>query len=200
MDLENSFEILSNQVNIPYDIKENANLNANRIMEQPFEKESMIDNLKDLQYSIKIKPLSYVDERRYYTCVDAAYKIYEQLRAQKKPASKLMAWSIANIAMFNWFFASLSGKVLTGREVERAVDFALRSPLYFIIKNCLSGVIQALAIGISGYGLNYVTGMDMFQYQAIGFYIISVIINLIKVSLKIYKGEVTELQALKPTT
>lgn len=199
MDLLDSFANMSDTISIPSDIKSTAFLDSNKIMDMPFEKESMINNLNDMQYSIKIKPLSYVDERKFYTCIDASYKIYEQLRAQKKPISKTFAWCVANIAMFNWFLKSLLGEVLTGREVERAVDFALRSPLYFMIKNCFGGVLQAISIGLSGYGLSKVSGIDQAQYQIIGFYIIAVIINLIKTSIKIYKRETIELQAIKPT-
>lgn len=196
MDIVDSFNTISNTIQIPPDIKNRALINSNSLINEPYDKETMLDAL---QYSIKIKPLSYVDEQRFYTCVDAAYKVYEQLRALKKPKSKIFSWCLANIAMFNWFFKSLSGQVLTGREVERVVDYALRAPYSFMITNCLKGILQAITIEVSGYALSYSTGIDILQYQAIGFYIISIIINLIKVSLKIRSGEISELRELKPT-
>ena len=196
-DIFNSFSNITNSIQIPPDIKSKSLSETDRLINDPFDKESMMEAL---EYSIKIKPLSYVDEQRFYTCVDASYKVYEQLRALKKPHSKLFSWCLANIAMFNWFFKSLTGYVLTGREVERAVDYALRAPYAFMITNCLKGIMQAISVGIIGYGLSYTTKLDSLQYQAIGFYIISIIINLIKVSLKIRSGEVSELRELKPTS
>lgn len=197
MDLFDSFNEITKNIQIPPDIKTKSLEETDRILNTNFNRESM---LQSLQYSIKIKPLSYVDEQRFYTCVDASYKVYEQLRALKKPPSKIFAWCLANIAMFNWFFKSLTGYVLTGREVERVVDYALRAPYSFMITNCLKGILQAITVIISGYGLSYLTNIDYVKYQTIGFYIISIIINLIKVSLKIRKGDVSELRELKPTS
>lgn len=195
--LLNSFDKTIKKIQIPYDIEAKSIEDTNTMINNHLlEKEGLESNL---QFSIKIKPMSYADERKYYTCVDSAYKIYTNMLDQKNPPSKTFAWCVANIAMFNWFFKSLTGYILTGREVERAVDYAIRAPYQFIITNCLSGLIQGLAVGLGGYGLTQATGMPMFQYQTIGFYIISVIINLIKASIKIRKNNLIELQSIRPT-
>ena len=201
----NSFNSLSNQVEIPIDIKNKSIVDADKIVNSPFTKENMLETIESVSYSLKVKPLSYVDERKFYTCVDSCYKIYEQMTTQKDyKYSKSFAWIVSNVAMFSFFFKIVKGDVLTGREVERLVDLAIRSPSYFMIKHILYGLVQFVISSLPS--ILYMT--DKIPTNAItyhlsiatlSFYIISVIINLIKVSFKIRKAKVTELDAIKPT-
>lgn len=187
---------ISNQVNIPFDIKQQSNEFSDNILNSPYTKDSMIENLIDFQYSIKVKPLSYVDEKKYYSCTDTAYKVYEQLISKDNVefgASKTKAWIMANILMFAWYFEDLIGKVNTGRDVEKIVDLALRSPTYFMLKYILLGLIQSIITIVPAL-------INPFFYLTVGHYIIQIIINLIKVAFKINKsGTVKELSAIKPT-
>ena len=55
MDLLDSFTNMSDSVNIPQDIKSTAFLDSNKILEMPFEKESMINNLKLVSWQIALR-------------------------------------------------------------------------------------------------------------------------------------------------
>ena len=190
-----TIELISNQINTPFDIKKQSNEFSDNILNSPYTKDSMIQNLHDLQYSIKVKPLSYVDETKYYTCTDTAYKVYEQLISKDNieyNVSKTKAWIMSNILMYAWFFEDLIGKVNTGREVEKVVDLALRSPNYFMIKYILLGLIQTVITVVPGL-------LNPYFYLILGHYIIQIIINLIKVSFKINKSESIALDSIKPT-
>ena len=190
-----TIELISNQINTPFDIKKQSNEFSDNILNSPYTKDSMIQNLHNLQYSIKVKPLSYVDETKYYTCTDTAYKVYEQLISKDNieyNVSKTKAWIMSNILMYAWFFEDLIGKVNTGREVEKVVDLALRSPNYFMIKYILLGLIQTVITVVPGL-------LNPYFYLILGHYIIQIIINLIKVSFKINKSESTALDSIKPT-
>ena len=192
---DNMIQIISNQINTPFNIKQQSNEFSDNILNSPYTKDSMIQNLHDFQYSIKVKPLTYVDETKYYTCTDTAYKVYEQLVSKDNKeynTSKTKAWIMANILMFAWFFEDLIGVVNTGRQVEKIVDLALRSPNYFMIKYILLGVIQTVITIVPGL-------LNPYLYLITGHYVIQIIINLIKVSFKINRGEFTSLDAIKPT-
>ena len=192
---DNMIQIISNQINTPFNIKQQSNEFSDNILNSPYTKDSMIQNLHDFQYSIKVKPLTYVDETKYYTCTDMAYKVYEQLVSKDNKeynTSKTKAWIMANILMFAWFFEDLIGVVNTGRQVEKIVDLALRSPNYFMIKYILLGVIQTVITIVPGL-------LNPYLYLITGHYVIQIIINLIKVSFKINRGEFTSLDAIKPT-
>ena len=201
----NSFNDLTSKVEIPIDIKSKSIVDTDKIMNSPFTKENMLETIENVSYSLKVQPLSYVDERRFYTCVDSCYKIYEQMITQKDiKYSRSFAWIVANVAMFSFFFKIVKGDVLSGREVERLVDLAIRSPTYFMIKYTLYGLVQFVISSLPGilYMTDKIPSNTITYHLAIAtlsFYIISVIINLIKVSFKIRKAEVTELDAIKPT-
>lgn len=199
--IENFDKKVTRKLNIPPEIRTKSFEDTSKIMiEQIHDRDTLGSTLKDFSYSLQVEPFSYVDETKYYTYIDAAYKIYEQMMDQDEyKVSSTYAWCIANIAMYNWFFKHLIGMTLTGREVQREVDFALRSPTMFMLKNCLMGTIQAaLLIGGSFLGFGAV-GLAQPQLYTLAFYIISSIINMIKVSFKIRKGTSDTYDALKPT-
>ena len=184
------------KINIPPNImRETLYRVENLVGEEEYTKDSLMNSLS---YSIKIKPLTYVDERKFYTYVDGAYFIYEQMISQvddnkKKLYSKTFAWCIANIAMFNWLLNDIIGNTLSSREVERAVDAAIREPSIYIIKTALYGTIKlALVFVASHYALQ-----DYASYSYV-YFIVSIIINLIKVSFRIYKRDPEGLVPVKP--
>ena len=147
----------------------------------------------NLQFSLEVKPLSYVDERKFYTCADAAYKIYEQL--SKNKVLKSSAWCMANAAMFSWYLKSLFGFTFTSREVERAVDLALRSPTYFMVKSCLIGALQAAVI-VGGSVLGFSSlGLSEPQRHIITFYLLSMIIQFVKLWFRVRKGSSMEVDS-----
>ena len=163
---------------------------------------AMMDSIHNIARSLKITPLTYVDESKFYSYVDAAYKIYQQLLNNNDKFSKRNAWLIANIAMFNWYYKMLLGTSLTGREVEREVDQALRSPIYYSIVTCLMGVIKSVVtMAVIYYGTTMLPNNDMTEKGRLiffGYYIISMIINLIKISIRIYRGADESLDVVKP--
>lgn len=195
-----NFDEITNKINIPTDIQYKAFTDTSKLLQLDQTKDTLGSTLKEFSYSLKVEPFSYVDETKYYTYIDAAYKIYEQMTTQKEyKVSNTYAWCLANVAMYNWFFRHLMGITLTGREVQREVDFALRSPSVFMMKNCLMGTIQATAL-IGGAFLGFgVIGLSQPQLYTLAYYIISSIINLIKVSFRIYKGSGTAYDPIKPS-
>ena len=196
MDFYDTFDRVSNRLDIPSNIRRETRGIVERSVESgDYTREALKDQIHELQYSLEVKPLSYVDEQKFYTCADGAFKIYEQLSLDKKLRSS--AWCMANIAMFSWYFKSLLGYTLTGRDVERAVDEALRSPTYFMIKNCLLGTLQAALMIVPAYvGFSYL-GLEEPQRHFISFYIISLLIDFIKVYRRIKKNEIHAIEPIK---
>lgn len=195
MGLYETFSGITDRLAIPADVKIHTSHIVEKSVNGNYSKADLENQLGDLQYSLEVKPLSYVDERKFYTCADGAYKIYEQLSQDKNLKSS--AWCLANIAMYSWYFKSLFGLTLTGRDVERAVDEALRAPTYFMIKNCLIGTLQAAMVMVPAYVGFSAMGMEEPQRHFISFYVISMIIDFIKVYMRIRSNEVTGLTPIK---
>lgn len=198
-----SFDVISNRIHVPPDIRNKSLSSVTNSINNNYSKQTLLDQINDLSYSLKVEPLTYVDEKKYYTCVDGAYKIYEQMTAildkKKKPIySKTFAWCVANIAMYNWLFRNLIGKPFSGREVEREVDAAIRSPIIYCIKNCLLGTVKLLSAIFISYQITSYTNSDKLQFGSMLFFIISLIINYIKVCIRIYKDGAIGLSPITP--
>ena len=204
-DHEVQFDNIISRIKIPENIKKATEFNAEKILAQPFTKDSMYDSINAIQMSIKVDPLIYVDETKFYTCIDAAYKVYEQLVMSKEPKfSKTYAWLLANIALFTWFFKhNILGKPFTGREVEKIVDLALRAPNYFMLKYSLLAIIQAFfliaPIGFSIFHYSENLMVTLPGQIIVSFYLLSSIINMIKLVFKIRKGQADNLDPIKPS-
>ena len=199
----NNIESIINKLNIPTDVKMKASVDADMIINGSngfFSRESLCNSLENYAYSLKIEPLSYADEKKYYTYIDAAYKIYEQLTTSKEnKQSPQFAWCIANSAIYNWYCRNLLGSTLSGIEVMAEVDYAIRSPMQYLIMNCLSGLIKIVTIAITSYFTSKTFGMPSISLHLLSFYIISSIINFVKLSIRIRKGSVNELEPIRPT-
>ena len=189
----------SANLDVPLDLKSKAVVDSDKIANSPFTRESMLNNLNNVAYSIKVEPLTFVDERKYYSIIDACYKIYEQLLAQEDVKySKTFAWIVANVGLLGMFLKVLCGDVLSGREVERLVDLAIRSPTYFMLKYILYSVVH-IGIGVAP-AVHYAFGGSengVIAALSAG-YIIQVIINMIKLSVQIRKAQTKEIDALRP--
>jgi hypothetical protein len=202
--IEDRFDSIVSNINIPHQINmRQSYLDTLDIINAPNRKiSSLRDNLHHIARSLKITPLTYVDEAKFYSYVDAAYKIYQQLLHNNSRFSSRNAWLIAHIAMFNWYYRALLGTSLSGREVEREVDFAIRSPIYFSIVNCLMGLVKVVITATTIYfGTKVLPDDDTTDKGRLilfGYYIISMIVNFIKVSIKIYKASDNGLDPVKP--
>lgn len=188
-------ESVVDKINIPPNIKRETLLQTDNLLNGEYSKENMINNLS---YSLKIKPLTYVDERKFYTYIDGAYFIYEQMIAQvddnkKKLYSKSYAWCVANIAMYNWLLNDMFGNTLSARDVERAVDAAIREPSLFIMKTVLYGTIKLLLVFVASH-----YALQQYESYSYVFFLASMLINLIKVSIRIYKRDPEALIPVKP--
>jgi len=201
---ENRFDNIVSKITMPHQINLHQSYSDTLdIINSPNRNiESLRDNLHQISRSLKITPITYVDEAKFYSYVDAAYKIYQQLLHTNSRFSKRNAWLIAHIAMFNWYYRALIGNSLSGREVEKEVDFAIRSPIYFSIVNCFMGLLKAITTAtVIYYGTKILPNDDVTENGRLilfGYYIISMIINFIKVSIKIYKASDNGLDQVKP--
>ena len=199
----NNIESIVNKLNIPTDVKIKASMDTDMIINGAngfFSRESLGNSLENYAYSLKIEPLSYVDEKKYYTYIDAAYKIYEQLTTSKEnKQSSQFAWCVANSAIYNWYCRSLLGSTLSGIEVMAEVDYAIRAPMQYLLMNCLSGLIKIVTAAITSYFTTNALGIPSVALHLLSFYIISSIINFVKLSIRIRKGSINELEPVRPT-
>jgi hypothetical protein len=159
----------------------------------------MQTNLDSIVGSIKIQHYIRVDENKFYITIDAAYKIYQELTKNKIKH----AWLIANMTMLKWFLKNITGKTVSGLEIQRETDAALRSPTLYLIKHILLSIFTLGAtIGTMGYytfksyNADYsenptLKGLSYANISALGYLVISIIINTISLYRKTRKKEET---------
>lgn len=196
------FDNMISNITIPSDIKNSSIPITNYILSNNrHNREDFMESLESISRSIKIEPLSFVDERKYYSYIDGAYYMYNQLIEQSK-MSNLKAWIISNLALLNWYFKSIVGQSMTGLEVEKQVDSAIRSPIMFSIANCLMSSIKiSAAYKIIDFATsNPNTFSSTTRIAIFGYLIISISINMIKLLFKLSKKEDTFVSSVKKTT
>lgn len=167
----NYFNDLSNNIEVNNDIKQQASVVSDKINT---DSSHTIDTMKNTIDQVSDSPNN--DD-----IVELSYNLYQTLIQNNY--SDQYAWLISNIYLFNRFELSLLGiydQSNNEYEIQRIID----SPLKYIIVECLGSTIHlAIMKGILSNVNIYASISYLFLY------IICIMINLIKLTLKINSSE-----------
>lgn len=186
------FDDITSKISIPSEVKNlAAPLTDKILLNTRHNKEDFMESIESISRAVKITPFSYVDKRRYYTYIDAAYYMYIQLR--KDGMSSTTAWIISNLAILNWHLKALFGIMVRGQDIEKHVDLAKRHPIIYSLRNCLLSSIQlAISHGIFGsmrYGFVILMQINL-----------SITMNMMRLLFKIQDTNNSYLTAVSNTT
>lgn len=148
-----TFESIENK--FPSDIRQSSSIIANDIASQNSKddsssaplmtKEDLRANVEKLISVDKITmELIGVKENDFYLPLDAAHKIYVEMKRNNMPN----AWLMANLLLFKWFYMIVFNEPLTGARIERETNEAIKAPIWYLIKGIIFSLLTLVPIVI----------------------------------------------------
>ena len=166
----NYFNDLSNNVEVNDDIKNQASITSNNISTNSLHTRSSMKN-----------NINQISDLPSDDIVDLSYNLYQTLIQNNY--SDQFAWLISNVYLFNRFELNLLG-LNDSIDYNRTVDRIINSPIKYMIVECLGTTLHlAIMKGILSNVNLYASITYVFLY------VICIMINLIKLTLKINSSE-----------
>lgn len=166
----NYFNDLSNNIEVNNDIKNQASITSDNISNNS---SHTIDSMKN--------NINQVSDSNNDDLVELSYNLYQTLLQNNY--SDQFAWLISNIYLFNRFELNLLG-MYDSSDYNQTVNNIINSPLKYVIVECLGTTLHiAIMKGILSNINIYASITSIFLY------VICIMINLIKLTLKINSTE-----------
>lgn len=166
----NYFNDLSNNIEVNNDIKNQASITSDNISNNS---SHTIDVMKN--------NINQVSDSNNDDLVELSYNLYQTLLQNNY--SDQFAWLISNIYLFNRFELNLLG-MYDSSDYNQTINNIINSPLKYIIVECLGTTLHiAIMKGILS-NINIYSSIT-----SIFLYVICIMINLIKLTLKINSTE-----------